>query len=262
MLLAIDIGNSAIKFGVFDGEVLRSKFSVPTDREYTADALALAADGQLEFPLKSAIACSVVPQVEQAVLEFVTQRLGLDVLFLDNAFDFGLTIKYQTVSTLGTDRLVNAFAAAAKYDTPVIVCSLGTATTIDVVNGEREYLGGVIAPGIPAMAEALPMKAINLPIVDVTRPASVIGSSTVDSIRSGIFYGYASMLDGLVTRIALEFGSLLTPRVIATGGYAGLVVPECETIDVTDENLLLDGLQMIHSRLAGTPVDNANAEIS
>ncbi|MEP7211434.1 MAG: type III pantothenate kinase [Acidobacteriota bacterium] len=249
MLLAIDIGNSAIKFGVFDGEILRSKFSVPTDREFTAEALAQAAAGQLDFPLNSAIACSVVPQIEQAVLEFVTQRLGLDLLFLDNASDFGLTIKYETVSTLGTDRLVNAFAAVTKYGTPLIVCSLGTATTIDVVSDQKEYLGGVIAPGIPAIAEALPMKAINLPIVDVTKPSSVIGTSTVASIQSGIFYGYASMLDGLVARIAAEFGSPLTPKVIATGGFANLIVPECKTIDTIDENLLLDGLRLLHFSL-------------
>jgi type III pantothenate kinase len=262
MLLAIDIGNSAIKFGVFDGETLVSKFSIPTDRECTPDDLERATAGSLGFPFQNAIACSVVPQVEQAVLEFVTRRLHVDLVYLDNGFDFGLAIKYETVSTLGTDRLVNAFAAAAKYGTPLIVCSLGTATTIDVVNDNREYLGGVIAPGVPAMAEALPMKAVNLPLVDIIKPGSIIGTTTVDSIRSGIFYGYAAMLDGLVQRIASEFGSPLTPKVVATGGYCELIVPECETIDVTDENLLLEGLQLIHSRLASRTADNANAEIS
>ena len=248
MLLAIDIGNSAIKFGVFDGEHLRFKFGIPTDRDYTPDDLEQAVAGSLQFPFDSAVACSVVPQVEQAVLEFVTRRLQVELLLLDNTFDFGLAIKYETVSTLGTDRLVNAFAAVAKYGTPLIVCSLGTATTIDVVNDTREYLGGVIAPGIPAMAEALPMKAINLPLVDITKPASVIGTTTVDSIRSGIYYGYASLLDGLIRRIASEFGTLLAPKVIATGGFANLIVPECESIDITDENLLLDGLRLLSDK--------------
>jgi type III pantothenate kinase len=248
MLLAIDIGNSAIKFGVFDGEHLLFKFGIPTDRDCSPDDLEQAVAGSLEFPFESAIACSVVPQVEQAVLEFVTRRLQVELLLLDNTFDFGLAIKYETVSTLGTDRLVNAFAAVAKYGTPLIVCSLGTATTIDVVNDTREYLGGVIAPGIPAMAEALPMKAINLPLVDITKPASVIGTTTVDSIRSGIYYGYASLLDGLIRRIASEFGTLLAPKVIATGGFANLIVPECESIDITDENLLLDGLRLLSDK--------------
>ena len=248
MLLAIDIGNSAIKFGVFDGEHLRFKLAIPTDRDCTPDDLEQAVAGSLEFPFESAIACSVVPQVEQAVLEFVTRRLQVELLLLDNTFDFGLAIKYETVSTLGTDRLVNAFAAVARYGTPLIVCSLGTATTIDVVNDTREYLGGVIAPGIPAMAEALPMKAINLPLVDITKPASVIGTTTVDSIRSGIYYGYASLLDGLIRRIASEFGTLLAPKVIATGGFANLIVPECESIDITDENLLLDGLRLLSDK--------------
>ena len=248
MLLAIDIGNSAIKFGVFDGEHLLFKFGTPTDRDCTPDDLEQAVAGSLQFPFDSAVACSVVPQVEQAVLEFVTRRLQVELLLLDNTFDFGLAIKYETVSTLGTDRLVNAFAAVAKYGTPLIVCSLGTATTIDVVNDTREYLGGVIAPGIPAMAEALPMKAINLPLVDITKPASVIGTTTVDSIRSGIYYGYASLLDGLIRRIASEFGTLLAPKVIATGGFANLIVPECESIDITDENLLLDGLRLLSDK--------------
>ncbi len=245
MLLAIDIGNSAIKFGVFDGEVLLSKFSIPNKRNYTADDLVQATASSVDYHFESAIACSVVPQVDQAVFEFVIRQFGLEILFLDNAFDFGLTVKYESVSTLGTDRLVNAFAAAAKYGTPLIVCSLGTATTIDVVNAENEYLGGVIAPGISAMAEALHLLAAKLPRAELKRPEKVIGTSTITSLESGIFYGYASLVDGLVGRVSAEIDLTSPPKVIATGGVAPLMFSVCESIDINDEDLLLDGLRRI-----------------
>ena len=248
MLLAIDIGNSAIKFGVFDGERLLLKFSTPTDRGCTASDLEQATAASLKPPFESAIACSVVPKVDNAMREFISERLGVAPRFLDNTFDFGLTIKYETVSTLGTDRLVNAFAAVSKYKTPVVVCSLGTATTIDFVNETGEYLGGAIAPGLPAMTEALHLKTANLPVIEVTKPESVIGTSTIASIRSGLFYGYASMVDGMIRRMAAAAGSPPAAKAVATGGYAELIASECPSIDIIDTNLLLDGLRLAHER--------------
>jgi type III pantothenate kinase len=259
MLLTIDIGNSAIKFGVFDGESLVSKLVIPTDREYTADDIAQSASALYDFPIGNAIACSVVPRVDQAVSDFALRRFGIDTFFVDNSFDLGLTIRYETVETLGTDRLVNAFAAAEKHGTPVIVCSLGTATTIDAVSESREYLGGVIAPGVSVLSEALHLKAPKLPKVETAKPEHVIGRSTVTSIQSGIFYGYASLVDGLVTRISAEFALSQNPKVVATGGMAELIAPACPSIDAVEPDLLLNGLNILHSRLAGR---STNAKIS
>lgn len=251
MLLAIDIGNSSIKFGVFDGETLASKSAVPTHRDYTADELGRRVGERLGPHIADAVACSVVPQVDDAVREFIKGSLGLGVAFIDNSFDFGLKIRYQPLNALGTDRLVNAFAAVAKYGArPLVVCSFGTATTIDAVSASGEFLGGVIAPGMQTMAKALHIAAARLPQVEITRPASVIGNSTADSIRSGVYHGYIALVEGLVQRISAEFAD--NPTVIATGGLASTIASECRAIDRVDENLTLEGLRLARERTAET----------
>lgn len=245
MLLAIDIGNSAIKLAVFDRDRLISRFRVLTEQVDNADGLSQLMNDELKFPVTASIACSVVPKADAAVKQFIRDRFDVESVFIDNTFDFGLKLKYETVETLGTDRLVNAFAAVSKYGTPVVVCSLGTATTIDAVNENHEYLGGVIAPGIPAMAEALHRRAAKLPHVEIEKPENIIGKTTVSSIQSGIFYGYASLVDGLVRRISAQLNS---PKVVATGGFAADIAPECESIQIVDETLLLDGLRLSTQR--------------
>jgi type III pantothenate kinase len=141
---------------------------------------------------------------------------------------------------------VNAFAAAEKYGGPCIVCSFGTATTIDVVNSDREFIGGIIAPGMGLMAEALHLKTSKLPRVEIQRPESVIGNSTVASIQSGIYYGYIGLVEGIIPRMTGELGE--TATVIATGGYASMIASETDAIDTVDENLTLEGLRLIHKR--------------
>lgn len=244
MLLAIDIGNSSTKFGVFDGEKLVSKLSIPTIKNASADDLENAVGNDLSKNITAAIVSSVVPESEKPLGDFLTGRFGITPVFVDTSFDFGLTIRYKTISTLGIDRLITASAAAAKYGVPCIVCSFGTATTIDVVNSAREYLGGIIAPGMKTMAEALHLKASKLPEVKITKPGSVIGDSTVTSIQSGIFYGYVGLVEGTISRMLTELGE--TPQVIATGGFAEMVAGECKQIQIINENLLLEGLEIIH----------------
>src|SRR5258708_4079100 len=141
MLLAVDIGNTNIKFGVFDGEKLTFKLSIPTIRKISVDGLTKVVSGKLPQPISSAIVCSVVPEVEDSLTEFLRQEIGADPVIVRNDFDFGLKINYEPLSAAGTDRLVNSFAAAQKYGVPCVVCSFGTATTIDVVNANRTLLG-------------------------------------------------------------------------------------------------------------------------
>lgn len=247
MLLAIDIGNSSTKFGVFDRDKLISKFSIPTIKNASADVLKKAVSNDLPRNVSAAIVSSVVPELEKPLVDFLTNRFGITPAFVDTSFDFGLTVRYKTIETLGVDRLIAASAAVAKYSVPCIVCSFGTATTIDAVNSAREYLGGVIAPGMKTMTEALHLKTSKLPEVEIVRPSSIISGTTVTSIQSGIFYGYLGLVEGIISRMVAELGE--TPQVIATGGFADMIANECKQIQVTDENLLLEGLQIIHEKL-------------
>jgi type III pantothenate kinase len=240
MLLAVDIGNTSIKFGLFEGETLTSRFSIPTNRDETPDGLRLAVGDRLSASIDRAIVCSVVPPVQAAASRFLREAAGVEPVIVDNSFDFGLKISYEPLESLGTDRLVAAFAAVEKYGAPCIVCSLGTATTIDIVSKDREFLGGVIAPGMRAMAEALHIKAARLPKVDITRPGDLLGNSSVDSIRSGVYNGYFAMVSGLVDLFKQRVGD--DTRVIATGGNAELAAEQCESIDIVDGDLIMSGL--------------------
>jgi len=244
MLLAIDIGNSAIKFGVFDGKNLVSRFTIPTERSQTADELHKAIKFELQHTFTSVIVSSVVPETDTAIREFSLKYLGLNAVFVTNEFDFGFSrIRYHPVASLGTDRLIAAFATVHKYGKPCIVCDFGTATTIDAVNSNGEYLGGVIAPGIKTLAEALHLKTSKLPKVEIVKPQSIMGTTTLGCIQSGIFFGYIGLAEGILNRISIELGE--TPKIISTGGFAGLIASECALIDVVDENLILNGLRLL-----------------
>ena len=245
MLLAIDIGNSAIKFGLFEDETLTSKFSIPTKRDATPDELKHSVGDQLRSPIERSIVCSVVPEIDSSMRGFLAEAADTDPVFVDNSFDFGFKINYEPLASLGTDRLVNAFAAVEKYGAPCIVCSLGTATTIDVVSKDREFLGGIIAPGMEAMAAALHLKAPRLPKVGIGRPEFVLANSTQRSIQSGIYFGYVAMVEGLITRIRSEAG---VARAIACGGNAELVSSEFSGLVVVDPNLILEGLRILSAR--------------
>lgn len=247
MLLAIDIGNTSIKFGVFDGELLIDRFSVPTDRKASIDELRKALYPQIaRIAIRGVIVCSVVPEIDGAVATLLREELRIEPIFVTSDLDLGLEIRYEPVSALGTDRLVNAFAAVEKYGAPCIVCSLGTALTIDVIDAGRVLLGGLIAPGMAPIARAINLTTSKLPEVAIAKPARVLQNTTRGAIQSGIAYGYLAMLEGLLTRVKSEIGS--APKTIATGGDAAFVAEITTAIDIVDETLLLDGLQMLHDQ--------------
>src|SRR4030095_7414252 len=188
----------------------------------------------------AAIVCSVVSEIDASMGDFLRSVTRTDPIFINNSFDFGLKIDYEPLDSLGTDRVVNAFAAVEKYGAPCIVCSLGTATTIDVVSAGREFLGGIIAPGIDAMAEVLHLKASKLPKVEISEPESLIGTTTLASIQSGVYHGYVAMVEGLLEKIREEFE---VEKTIFTGGNAKVVAREA---NIVDHDLMLDGLQRLH----------------
>src|SRR5262245_60939153 len=241
MLLAIDIGNSLIKMGLFQGADLSDKFTLPTKRDYTAEDLQL--DRLKAFEVETIVASSVVPELIAVVREASQPALAVVPTFIDHSPDFGLTINYDPPESVGIDRLVNASAAAKKYGTPIIVCSFGTATVIDAVSADREFLGGIIAPGLEAMASALYQTTAQLPAVAIEEPDRLIGNTTRSGIRSGIVNGHIAMAEGLIRRFAEHLEP--TPKVVATGGFAEFIAPKIGSIKEINENLTLDGLRLL-----------------
>lgn len=248
MLLAVDIGNTNTKLGVFDRETLTSKISTPTKREITAAALDQLLSRKINQPIDAAIISSVVPEVDGAFREFIETRFNVTPLFVSHGLDLGLVTKYDPPGAMGTDRFVNAFAAVEKYGAPCIVCSFGTATTIDVVNDDHELIGGLIAPGIKTLASALKLATSKLPEVEIEKPVKVIQTTTVGAIQSGISYGYLGMVDGLLSAVKKEAGE--DTRVIATGGSVSMVAENCDGIDVVDKDLTLVGLERLYARIS------------
>ncbi|CAN5500234.1 type III pantothenate kinase [soil metagenome] len=247
MLLAVDIGNTFIKFAVYAGDVLAFKLSIPTIRELTAKGLAKITSGKLTQQFTAAIISSVVPEINSAVAEFLSASYDVTPEFVKNDLDFGLKINYEPLADAGSDRLVNTFSAVEKYGVPCIVCSFGTALTIDVVNSQRTLVGGLIAPGMNTLATALKITTSKLPEVVIEKPDKLIQNTTIGSIQSGIVYGYFGLVENLLTKIKNEIGD--NPNVIATGGFSALIAENTTQIDVIDENLLLDGLQRLHKRI-------------
>lgn len=240
MLLAVDIGNTSIKLGVFDGEILKHRSSTPTTSDELTDALVPFDD------VSSAIICSVVPDRTAEVAATIHERFGIDAHVVSNHDDVGLTIRHQPVDALGSDRLVNAFAAAARYGLPVIVCSLGTATTIDAVSENGDLLGGLIAPGMITAAKALHLNTARLPEVEPDSTGDVINRTTLTAIRAGLYYSQIGLIETAVTMMKKEIGS--NAKVVATGGFARLIAEHCDAIDVVDDDLVLEGLQMLDAR--------------
>lgn len=252
MLLAIDIGNSSIKFGIFNGEELFHKFSIQTKRDYTAeelmfDRLKLVDQQFIQVDIATCVISSVVPELNPVFAEVCRELFKLKPRFVDHSWDFGLDVKYEPLEALGIDRLVNAFAAVNKFGKPSIICSLGTATTIDAVNGAGDFLGGVIAPGMLVSARALQVMTAKLPNVPIEKPKSVFGTTTTGSIQAGLVFGHAAMVEGIIRRMLVEtagFSSSADLNVVATGGFANLIAPDVPSITQVDENLTLEGLRI------------------
>ncbi len=252
MLLTIDIGNTKTTFGVFDGENLVKKWRLSTVRDRTSDEIGVLLRqffliDEIDFSKISAIiASSVVPQLDFAFQEMSEKYFGLSIIFVNHTFDFGFKINYNPPSAVGVDRLIDAFAAVFKYGKPCIVCDFGTATTIDAVSSKGEYLGGIIAPGMNVLADALFQKTSKLPKVEIKKPATVFGTSTVGSIQAGIYFGYIGLVNEILRKMIDELGE--QPRIIATGGLAFLIAQSSDLIEITDENLMLEGLRLIYEK--------------
>jgi type III pantothenate kinase len=245
-LLAVDIGNSDTVVGLFAGRDLAGFWRL-TSRSATADEVAL----QLETLARAhrwprelgAVLCSVVPALTLPWVSALERRCGRAPLEVNAAAVRGLPVRYEDPSAVGADRIANAIAARALYGTPAIVVDLGTATTFDCISRQGAYLGGAIAPGVATSAEELFRRAARLPRVELRRPVRAVGRTTEESLQAGVLWGAAGQVDALVRRLALEMKG--TPVVIATGGLAGIVAPECETINRVDETLTLKGMRII-----------------
>jgi type III pantothenate kinase len=271
MLLVIDIGNSTIKFGIYDGSELVHRFAIPTHRDYVSDELFLDRFQFIEsrfLRIDRVIASSVVPEIEQTLTKACLSLFKVTPKFIDSTFDHGLKIAYEPPEAAGSDRLVNAFAAASKYGKPIVVCSLGTATTVDAVTTDGTYIGGMIAPGMATMSEALRLGTSKLPQVKIKKPERVIGNTTDASIRSGIYYGYVGLVESLVKRVSTELFVLSSrspedlggqAKVVATGGFSQLIAGDCPFLDIIDENLTLDGLRMLAAEADRQNLDEAPA---
>jgi type III pantothenate kinase len=257
VLLAIDVGNTNVTIGVFDGVRLAHSWRLAALRERTADELGIflvKLFEQVKVPIDSvdgiAIA-SVVPPLTRPMEEMCERYFGQKALVVD-ASNAGIPVRYTPVGDVGADRLVDAVAAWEKFGraagTPLIVVDFGTATTFNAISSKGEYLGGVICPGINISAEALFQRAARLPRVDVRKPAAVIGQDTVGAMQSGLFFGYVEMVDGLVRRLRAELPGGDAAVVVATGGLADVLSSDSATIQHVEPNLTLDGLRLIWER--------------
>jgi type III pantothenate kinase len=253
-LLAVDVGNTNTVLGLWRGGELERHWRLTTHREATADEIALsvcgllgAAEGAAE-PMRVIVA-SVVPSLKFSLKQALRQVLGREPLFVEPGIKTGMPILYEVPQEVGADRIVNAVAALDAMGGPCIVVDFGTATTFDVVTERGEYSGGVIVPGIAISAEALFEKAARLSRVEIRRPDRVVGKTTAGSIQSGLYFGYLSLVDGMIDRIAAEIGG--KPRVIATGGLAELFGGGSDKIEEIDPLLTLKGLRLIDERNRG-----------
>jgi len=249
MLLALDVGNSNTVLGLYDGERLAASWRLSTTRTQTADEFALtlgalfAARSLDAKAVTGAIVASVVPPLDALVREGVRRQFGVEAHFVGPGLKTGMPIHYEPAADVGADRIVNAVAGYAAHGGPLIVVDFGTATTFDIVSAEGEYRGGVICPGVAISAEALFTRAARLPRVEIRAPEKLIGTTTVGSMQSGLFWGYLSMVDGLIVRLRAELGC--EAKAIATGGLAPLLAKHSQTISVCDEMLTLTGLRLL-----------------
>ncbi|MBI4786887.1 MAG: type III pantothenate kinase [Chloroflexi bacterium] len=251
-LLAIAIGNSNVKIGVFQDARLLARWRAHTETNKTADEYSLLLDDFLASPpgfgegqVSAAIIVSVVPPLTTTFQELCRHHLEIDPVIVGPKVKTGMPIRYENPRALGADRLVAAVAAKAKFGVPVIVIDFGTATTFNVVNRAGEFIGGAIAPGLNLAADSLYHSTAQLPRIDLAMPPQAIATNTTQAIQSGILLGYLGLIEGMVTRIRAEFGEP-NARVVATGGLAQMLAPQTSVIDEVDADLVLHGLRVIY----------------
>jgi type III pantothenate kinase len=252
MLLVIDAGNTNIVFAVHDGEEWRGTWRLATSSQRTSDeygvwleALLLRA-GVTPIQIQRAVIGTVVPAALYHLRRLCRDWFDAEPLIARATLDWGFDIKIDNPEEVGADRLLNALAAHNHYRGPLVIVDFGTATTFDVVDKDGAYLGGVIAPGINLSIEALHQAAARLPRIGIGRPQSVIGRSTIPAMRSGIYWGYVGLIEGLLARIETEYGEKL--KAIATGGLAPLFAEGTQALTTIDPDLTLDGLRLLSLR--------------
>jgi type III pantothenate kinase len=255
MLLAIDVGNTNIVLGVFERQELIRSWRLQTVRERTSDEIALQLEGLLAHAsiehrrITGVVLGSVVPPLTTTMAAMAWRFFERQPLIVDPAQNAGMPILYDNPAEVGADRIVNAIAAWDQFGSqarPLIVCDFGTATTLDAVTAKGEYLGGAICPGVTFSADALFQRAARLPRIDVRKPATVVGRTTVGAMESGLFYGYVGMVEGLVRRMSDELGG--NALCVATGGLALVIAPETPLINHVDVELTLQGLRIVWER--------------
>jgi type III pantothenate kinase len=252
LLLVIDVGNSNIVLGIYDEERLVHDWRISTDKSKTTDEYGilihdlLRLSGITAADVTGIIISSVVPPLTWVLEHLAQQYFKVRPLVVGPGIKTGMPIQYDNPKEVGADRIVNAVAAFEKYHRSLIIVDFGTATTFDYVNARGEYCGGAIAPGLMISLEALFQRASKLPRVEIVKPPTVVAKNTVTSMQAGIFYGYVGLVNEIVNRMKAENKDV--PLVIATGGLASLIQPECKAIDAIEEYLTLEGLRILYHR--------------
>jgi len=250
MLMAIDVGNSKVAFGIFEGGKFKLSLSMATGIHRMTDEYASLLFNLLYYhkiekgDIKEAIMCSVVPPLVHVFQELCRRYLEIPLLNIEPGVRTGVRINLDNPREVGPDRIVNAAAAYRLYGGPTIVIDMGTATTFDVISEEGSYLGGAIAPGMEMASEALYTRTARLPRIELSRPQHAIGKNTVAAMQSGVIFGYTGLVEGIVARIDRELGA--KARVIGTGSYADVIARETDVIEEVNRHLTLLGLQQIH----------------
>lgn len=252
MLLVVDVGNTNTALGVFEGKELRAQWRLSTNRSQTADEYGIlirslfASDGFQTRQIDGMMVACVVPPLNSVLDEMATKYFHLEAVFLVPGIRTGMAIHYDNPQEVGADRIADAVAAFEKYGGPCIVVDFGTAITFDAISEKGEYLGGVIAPGIGISSEALFRQAARLPRVEIREPERLIGTNTVGSMQSGLFYGAVGLVDGILDRLCAVLGE--KTKVVATGGQAPLVATASKYKPPVDPSLTLEGLRIIYER--------------